>query len=694
MPELFIEILSEEIPASMQEKASNSLGDMLESELKKFNFPSPILKDEIQTYVTPRRLVAFIKDVPSVSPSRRDIKRGPRVGSPEIAVSGFASSVGVKKNQLNIKILEGNEYYLFEKIIQERNTTDHVGEMIQRIIASFSWPKSMRWHYGSSTWVRPIRSILCIFDKEVINGDISFLSIDNQNEVKFKIDNFSYGHRSFSLNPIKILNFDDYRKKILEHKVIIDFSERKEIIEKGAKSLAEQAGLKLRDDPALLAETAGLTEWPVPLMGSIDKDFITLPPEILIVSMRSHQKYFATEDSKGRLADKFIVISGTESEDNGIEIISGNERVLRARLSDAKFFLDQDLSVPLQSRMERLKDIVFHAKLGNLEEKTKRVQSLALSLCGWVEGAGLDNVTRAALLAKADLSTGLVGEFPELQGIVGKYYAAAEGEPEAVSKAIAEQYSPKGPDDICPSSPVSVVLALADRIDSLVGFWSINEKPTGSKDPFALRRAAIGVIRLIIENKISIPLVECLKIAGATEKLAKNIFLFFEERLRVYLREKGYGHDVINSVLKGSEGDDLHLSVFKIENLDSFLKTSAGSDLLAAYRRVSSMVRLDDSIDLNKEGQAWDISLMTEEQELVLAKSLINVREKFEYLNEVDNFLEIMKIISQLRSPIDNFFENVTVNIDNQSIKNNRLYLLSDLEKTMNIVTDFSLIEG
>ena len=497
---------------------------------------------------------------------------------------------------------------------------------------------------------------------------------------------------------ITVTDFADYKKKLAEAYVILDPAERRAKIEAAAKAAAEKAGLTLKDDPALLDEVTGLVEWPVVLMGQIDDQFMELPAEVLTTSMRSHQKYFACLNADGALANKFIVVANTETKDGGATVIAGNERVLRARLSDAKFFWDQDRAVTLASRAPALKDRVFHAKLGTVLDKISRVEELAATIAANFNISDMVTVKRAARLAKADLSTGMVGEFPELQGIMGRYYAKHDGESAEVCDAIAEHYSPLGPNDSCPTKPVSVCVALADKIDTLVGFFAIDEKPTGSKDPYALRRAALGVIRLVLENKRRIRLLEIFRLAKTLrpqgDDPSADLMAFFADRLKVHLREQGVRHELIDAVFALGDEDDLVRLVDRVDALRVFLGWQDGGNLLTAYRRAANILKIEEKKDGREYRDAPDEKVFVLDEEKALASALDSARTAIEKAVASERFTDAMTALASLRAPVDAFFDKVTVNADDAVLRENRLKLLSGIRSALDGVADFSKIEG
>ncbi|MBT4890497.1 MAG: glycine--tRNA ligase subunit beta, partial [Rhodospirillales bacterium] len=526
MAELLLEILSEEIPARMQARAADDLKRLICEGLK----TAGLEFSKAETYVTPRRLVFVTDGIPERTPDISEERKGPSTSAPGKAIEGFLGSIGMTLDQCEKRELPKGEFYFVTIEKPGVNASDVLPDVISAALSDLSWPKSMRWARHDMRWVRPINSMLCLFDGMLL--PVEFGPIISGLETR--------GHRFLSSGSILVTDFEDYKAKLFAAHVIIDPKDRRELIALEAAKKAKAEGLELKDDKGLLEEVTGLVEWPVVHIGNIDDAFMDLPPEVLSTSMRSHQKYFSCLNKDGSFANRFIVVANTETSDGGKQVVSGNERVLSARLADARFFWDTDRAQKLSERVPALGDRIFHAKLGTVAEKVERIISLAGTIAEFVPGSNAKGVGRAANLAKADLSTGMVGEFPELQGVIGRYYALADGENQDVADAIAEHYSPQGPGDSCPTKPVSVCVALADKIDTLAGFFSIDEKPTGSKDPFALRRAALGVIRLIIENNLRLPLNE---VFACAEKLLGNnadgLMDFFADRLKVHLREQG-----------------------------------------------------------------------------------------------------------------------------------------------------------
>ncbi|MBT7944274.1 MAG: glycine--tRNA ligase subunit beta, partial [Alphaproteobacteria bacterium] len=570
MAELLLEILSEEIPARMQARAADDLKRLVCDGLKK----AKLEFSEARAFVTPRRLTLVVDGLADRTPDISEERRGPRADAPDQAVAGFKGSLP-EGATIETRTTDKGEFYFAQVELAGGAVLDLLPGILGEAITSLGWAKSMRWGDNKIRWVRPIKSIVCLFAKTVVGFEIGPVTAGTT----------TTGHRFLSPGPITVTDFADYKAKLESAHVMLDAAERRAKIEADATALAEQAGFHLKDDPGLLDEVAGLVEWPVVYLGAIDEAFMGLPDEVLTTSMRKHQKYFAVVDERDILAPHFIVVANTETSDGGKTVVAGNERVLRARLSDAKFFWDQDQKDRLDSRVQALGGRVFHAKLGTVLDKVLRVEKLAALLCGPC-GAESADVARAANLAKADLSCGMVTEFPDLQGIMGRYYALSDGEKPEIANAIAEHYAPQGPFDTCPTAPVSVTIALSDKIDTLIGFWYIDEKPTGSKDPYALRRAALGVIRLILENKLRLSLIEVFEHVDM-EIDAADLLAFFTERLKVHLRDGGVPHDHIDAVFSLGGEDDLVRLLARITALGAFLKTEDGGNLLAAYKRAA-----------------------------------------------------------------------------------------------------------
>lgn len=687
MPELLIEIRSEEIPARMQVKAADDLKRIFTDGFTALGLEFGAAR----AYSTPRRLAVVIEDLDAAQADLREERRGPRVGAPEAAIAGFCTSAGVAREALQVQETPKGNFYIAQIERRGRPTTEVIAELLTGALWNFPWPKSMRWGAEAAgpssklTWVRPIHTVIALF-----GGDVVRFSLARNDDTGhgLKAGNVTTGHRFMGRETFEVSGFADYQAKLRAAYVIIDPEERKKIIWADAEKIAAQAGLEVTPDPALLDEVAGLVEWPVPLMGRIDDAFMEVPAEVLTSTMRANQKYFALRDPvTGKMAPRFLTVANLLAKDGGAAIAAGNERVLRARLSDAKFFWDQDLKSTLDSRVARLDSIVFHAKLGTVGEKVKRIGALAVQIAG-VIGADPAKAARAALLAKADLVSDVVGEFPEVQGIMGRYYALKDGEDAVVAEAIADHWKPQGPSDKCPSDLVAVSVALADKIDTLTGFFAIDEKPTGSKDPFALRRAALGVIRLIVENGLRLPL---RPLFGA---VADGLLDFFHDRLKVSLKDQGVAHDLINAVLGTGAEDDLTRLVEKVSALKSFLDTEDGRNLLAAYRRASNILRIEEKKDGARYQGPADRGLFAADEERLLGARLDEAMPLALAALRKEGFAECMQALALLRNPVDAFFEKVTVNADDGALRANRLKLLAEIRGALDGIADFSRIEG
>ena len=683
MSELLLEILSEEIPARMQARAADDLKRLMTEGLK----AAGLEFSSADAYVTPRRLALVIDGLPDKQPDVSEEKRGPNVNAPEQAINGFKGSLPEGA------VIEEREtpkgVFLFAQVdTKGAATADVLIAIVSKAMASLAWPKSMRWAAYAERWVRPVHSLICLFDGNVVPAQLGAISAAQA----------TLGHRFLASGLIAVTDFADYKQKLFDAKVMLDPTERRAKIDADAQALCDKAGLTLKDDPGLLDEVTGLVEWPVVYMGQIDDDYMDLPDEVLSTSMRSHQKYFSTLDSDGKLANRFIVVANTETLDGGKQVIAGNERVLRARLSDAKFFWDQDRAVKLETRVDALKDRVFHAKLGNLFEKVARVEALAAEIAQHVDGADAATVKRAARLAKADLSTGMVGEFPELQGVMGRYYALNDGEDAAVADAVAEHYAPQGPNDTCPTAPVSVCVALADKIDTLVGFFAIDEKSTGSKDPYALRRAALGVIRLVLENGLRIPLLDVFTHAhgqlGTGDDPSVDLMTFFADRLKVHLREQGVRHDLIDAVMALGNEDDLVRLVARVHALQGFLGTDDGANLLTAYKRAANILRIEEKKEDKTYGGESSIDAAVEPEEHDLINAITTHGPKILSAISREDFKAAMALMAEFRAPVDAYFDKVTVNADDPDVRENRLKTLAHVRRAMDQVADFSKIEG
>jgi glycyl-tRNA synthetase beta chain len=700
MPDLLFELFSEEIPARMQAKAADDLRRMVTDKL----VAEGLVYEGAKAFATPRRLTLTVHGIPARQSDLKEERRGPRVGGPDAAVQGFLKATGLTSlDQAKIQIdpKKGDFYIaLIEK--PGRPTLDVLAEILPPIIRTFPWPKSMRWGErsakpGSLTWVRPLHSIIATFGIETEEPDV----------VKFAIDGIeagqtTHGHRFMAPAAISVRRFEDYVAKLLDAKVVLDPDRRKDVILADAKTLAQAQGFELVEDQVLLDEVSGLVEWPVPLMGSFDKEFLSIPGEVIRATIRNNQKCFVVSDPKtGKLTNKFILTANIEASDGGKTIIAGNERVIRARLSDAKFFYETDLKTKLEARLKKFDQIVFHEKLGTQAERIKRIERLAAEIAPLV-GADVEKTKRAAHLAKADLLTEVVGEFPELQGLMGKYYALAQGEDASVAAASEEHYKPQGPTDRVPTDPVSIAVALADKLDTLTGFWAINEKPTGSKDPYALRRAALGVIRLVINNDIRFPLAPVSQSAFSSHVTAGygmddqviDLLPFFADRLKVQLRDQGARHDLVDAVFSLGGQDDLLMVVRRVEALGKFLETDDGKNLLAGTKRASNIL----SIEEKKEKRAFDgtpdPSLYKLDEEKALAKAIDQVKSEAGSAVAKEDFAGAMSAMAKLRPAVDAFFDKVKVNDDEPKVRENRLMLLNEIRAATRAVADFSKIEG
>jgi glycyl-tRNA synthetase beta chain len=683
MAELLLELLSEEIPARMQTRAADDLKRLVGDGLK----AAGLGFTDARAFATPRRLALVIDGLPTSRPDVSEERRGPRVGAPDQAVKGFLKAAGLASLDQAEKRDTGKGEFWFAVLKKKGGPTAEVlPGIIEAAMKALPWPKSMKWGSGTMQWVRPLQGIVALFDGKVLAGEIA----PGGRMAPVKFGDSTRGHRFLSRGEFQVAGFADYVAKLRAAHVVLDPAERKRIILDGARTLAGEAQVALRNDEGLLEEVAGLVEWPVPMLGTIDAQFMDVPPEVLTVSMKTHQRYFVTTRPDGTLANRFVVVANNVARDGGRTIVEGNERVLRSRLSDAKFFWDQDRKVTLESRLPTLHGIVFHAKVGTQAERVERIVELAGEIAKFVPGADAAQVALAAELCKADLVSGMVGEFPEVQGIMGRYYALEERLPVAVADAIGDHYAPAGPNDRCPSAPVSIAVALADKLDALVSFWSIGEKPTGSRDPYALRRAALGVIRIITENGLRLPL--------RTFFDQADLLDFFAERLKVQVREKGVRHDVVDAVFALGNEDDLVRLLARVEALQSFLGTEAGKNLLTAYGRAANIVRAEERKDkalAAKIAGAPDVALLEQAEEKAVATGLEEVERMVTPALAKEDFAGAMQAFAGLRAPIDAFFDKVTVNVqDKPELRLNRLKLLNQIRATMDSVADFSRIEG
>ncbi|HEX2803164.1 MAG TPA: glycine--tRNA ligase subunit beta [Sphingomicrobium sp.] len=682
--DFLLELRCEEIPARMQAGARNDLARLFAEALEKAGLSSKA----IDVFSTPRRLALIARGLPLQTEPRREEMKGPRTAAPPQALDGFLRKTGLKREHLEER--DGVFFAVIDTPGQP--TLDLLGPMIERIVRGFPWPKSMRWGAASQTtdslrWVRPLHGIVAMLGEDIVPVAINGIEAGAT----------TLGHRFHHPGPITLGGPADYLEKLKACHVIVDQEERERIIREGAAGAARDAGLSLVEDEGLVVENAGLTEWPVPLLGRFDADYLDVPREVIVLTMRANQKYFACTKDDGGLAPAFVCVANIDANDGGGAIVEGNRRVLAARLADARFFWDQDLRVPLEDQAEKLSGIIFHEKLGTVADKVERVAKLARWLVEErvVEGAKPDQAERAARLAKADLVTGMVGEFPELQGVIGGYLAEAQGEPKAVSNAIRDQYATA-------TEPLSVAVALADRLDSICAFFAIGQKPTGSKDPFALRRAALGSIEMIVSCGLRLPLTKAIRGALANragqvkgseaahrlDRTAPEVLEFFADRLKVQQREAGVRHDLVDAVFALGGEDDLVRLLARVKALQDFVETGEGADLLTAFKRAANILKKEK----------WDPKAVgdgsVEAQEKSLTDALDKAEPKAVKAIEKEDFAAAMAALASLRLPIDEFFDHVTVNADDKAVRARRLNLLARFRDAVNQVADFSKIEG
>jgi len=678
MADFLLELLSEEIPARMQANARNELGRLFAECTQE----AGLATGPIDVHSTPRRLVLIARDVAEATEAKREEVKGPRSSAPTQALDGFLRKTGLTREQLEER--EGVYFAIVER--RGRNASEILGETVKRIVADFPWPKSMRWGDGSLRWVRPLHGIVAMLGEDIVAVEIDGICSDAT----------TVGHRFHHPGAITVGGASDYAEKLRACHVIVDQEERERIIREGAEAATAKSGLALLRDEGLVVENAGLTEWPVPLLGEFDAEFLDVPREVIVLTMRTNQKYFACTNDEGLLAPAFVCVANVAATDGGAAIVEGNRRVLAARLADARFFWEQDLKVPLEEQAKKLDGIVFHEKLGTVADKVERVAKLARWLVETgVVKADAKQVERAARLAKADLVTGMVAEFPELQGVIGGYLAQAQGEPKAVAEAVRDHYGAS-------LQPVSAAVALADKLDSVAAFFSIGQKPTGSKDPFALRRAAIASIEIIVANGLRLRLTEALRGALANcagqvrdaeaahrlDRTADELIDFFADRLKVQQREAGVRHDLIDAVFSLGGEDDLVRLLARVKALQSFVETGEGADLLTAYKRAANILKKEkwDPAEV-KAGDAPS-------EEALLNNALISAENSADEAIIKENFADAMAALASLRAPIDAFFDKVTVNADDRGVRARRLDLLMRFRDAVNRVADFSKIEG
>ena len=670
MPELLIELFSEEIPAGMQHKAAADLRQMVTNALVE----AGLTYEGAQAHGGARRLVLSVEGLDAKAADVNEERKGPRVDAPQQAIEGFLKSTGLSLGELKVQDDKKGQFYLAVIRRPGRTATEIIADVVPDTIRKFPWPKSMRWGSGSLRWVRPLHSIVCTFDGEVVPFEIDGIHSGN----------ITHGHRFMGAQNIEVRRFDDYAQKLHHNFVVVDATARIETIRTEARNLAFAQGLELIEDEGLLKETAGLVEWPVVLMGSFDESFLTVPPEVIATSIKNHQKCFALRNaSTGKLANRYLLVSNLVANDGGRTIVAGNNKVIAARLSDAKFFWDQDRKVKLEEWAKKLDAITFHAKLGNQGERVRRIETLAAEIAKKI-GADPEKAKLASRLAKADLVTGMVGEFPELQGLMGRYYALDQHVDPDVADAVRDHYKPVGPTDSIPVSGVGQAVALADKLDTLNGFWSIDEKPTGSKDPYALRRSALGVIRIILDKNLRLPLTFC----------GDDLIAFFADRLKVHLKEQGKRHDLIDAVFALGNQNDLLMVTKRVEALSNFLETEDGRNLLAGVKRASNILRIEEK----KDGKSFDgdvnISQLIKGEEKALHTAITQALGQVRRALREEDFAAAMTALAKLRVPVDAFFEQVTVNDKDATFRENRLRLLNHIRAATAEVADFSKIEG
>ena len=733
MAELLLELFSEEIPARMQMRAADDLKKLITDGL----VDAGLTYEGAEAHVTPRRLALCVSGLATRTADQKEERKGPRIDAPEQAIQGFLKSAGVTLEQCDIvEDPKKGSFYVARIDKPGRETTEVIATLVPDVIRKFPWPKSMRWGSGQLRWVRPLQSILCLFDAEVVPFGVDGIEAGN----------VTRGHRFMGPAAFTVSDFVDYETKLKAHHVMLRTDERMDSIRASAKDLAFAKGLELIEDEALLAETAGLVEWPVVLMGEFDRAFLDVPPEVIITSIKTHQKCFSVAKKDGGLSNNYLLVSNLIAKDGGKKIVEGNNKVIAARLSDAKFFWDQDRKTRLEDRLPKLEQITFHAKLGTQAERVARIEALAGEIAQII-GADVEQAKLAAKLCKTDLVTEMVGEFPELQGLMGSYYARAEGLPDDVCDAIRDHYKPQGPSDEVPSGKVAQAVALADKIDTLVGFWAIDEKPTGSKDPYALRRAALGVIRIVLEGELRLALapvsldalkphmlqkfssrygqkldalvdaaielgdekyfsdhiIDALTAADPDYKIEElqtdfaavpDLLDFFADRLKVYLRDKGARHDLIDAVFSLGNQDDLLMIVRRVEALSDFLASDDGKNLLAGVKRASNILRIEEKKDGRELSGQPQTSLLVKGEEKDLHRAVSAAEANAKKAVDEEDFVSAMRHIAKLRAPVDAFFDKVTVNDNDPSYRENRLKLLNRIREATLAVADFSRIEG
>ncbi|WP_104491199.1 glycine--tRNA ligase subunit beta [Paracoccus denitrificans] len=685
MPDLLIELFSEEIPARMQARARGDLKKLVTDGLVE----AGLTYKSAGAFSTPRRLALAIEGLTAQSPTTREERKGPRTDAPEAALEGFLRSTGLTREQLEARDDKKGQVWFAVVTKPGRPAAEIVAEVLERAIRDFPWPKSMRWGSGSLRWVRPLHSIICLLSDES-GASVVPLEIEG-----IGAGNTTRGHRFMAPDEIAVSGFEDYAAKLRRARVMLDAAEREAAIRQEAANLAFARGWEIVPDEGLLSEVAGLVEWPVPLMGAIEDRFLALPPEVLQTSMKEHQKFFSARNPKTGRIEGFVTVANIETPDHGETILKGNQRVLAARLSDAAFFWENDLreaKAGMADWAEGLRSVTFQSKLGSQADRIARIAALAREIAPLV-GADADQAEQAARIAKLDLRSAMVGEFPELQGIMGRYYALEAGLPEPVADAARDHYSPLGPSDAVPSAPVSVAVALADKLDTLTGFWAIDEKPTGSKDPFALRRAALGVIRLLLVNGVRANLGRTFAKARPDADAA-DLLAFFHDRLKVHLRDQGVRHDIIDAVLSMPGNDDLVLLVNRATALSDVLKTEDGTNLLQGLKRAGNILAQAEEKDGVEYSFGADPKFAETDEERTLFAALDKAEPAIREAVRLEDFQAATQGIASLRAPIDAFFEAVQINSDNQILRRNRLNLLSRIRDAGRLIADFGRIEG
>ena len=685
MADLLIELFSEEIPAGLQAPAAQNLKKLLTNGMVE----AGLTYANASAFHTARRLTLVVEGLLDASPTVQEERKGPKVGAPEQAIDGFLRGAGLSMDDLEVRDDKKGQVY-FAKITKPgRPAAEIVAEVLEATIRNFPWPKSMRWGSGSLRWVRPLQSILCVLSNE---AEVSVVPLDVDG---IKAGNQTRGHRFMAPDAFAVSGFEDYETKLKRAKVILRADERQAAIWQEAQTQAFALGQSVVEDTGLLAEVAGLVEWPVVLMGQIDEEFLDLPPEVLKTSMKEHQKFFSVSNPKTGRIDRFVTVANIEAADQGATILKGNQKVLAARLADAKFFWENDLreaKAGMGNWKAALENVTFHNKLGSQAARIKRIAALARDLAP-VVGADPDMAEQAALVAKADLSSEMVYEFPELQGLMGRYYAEKAGMSADIAAACEAHYSPLGPSDDVPTAPVSVAVALADKLDMLTGFWAIDEKPTGSKDPFALRRAALGVIRLTLDNHLTLPLADRLAAADAGAGAA-DLLGFFQDRLKTYLRDRGIRHDVIDACIAMPQSDDLALLVKRAEALQGALGTDDGENLIQGFKRANNILSQAEEKDGVEYSFGADVKYAENEAEKVLFAALDSADKTIQPAMATQDFAAAMAAMATLRGPIDAFFEAVKINADSALVRRNRLNLLSRIRTTCLSVADLTKVEG